>query len=148
VFAWPPTGHVTRPSRFRRSTSFASWVVDVSPWSMILCAWFLPTSSTARQRMSTSCLAFSSRRSGCNVAIAGSEPPPRDLSCCTHRCRDCQPNPPSPAFLPSTQAVSQFQEAQTFPEGALTYPPDRPILQGRHLDVGHTVVELRRIERE
>ncbi|CAM9901263.1 unnamed protein product, partial [Scytosiphon promiscuus] len=33
------------------------------------------------------------------------------------------------------QAVSPFQEAQTYPAGALTYPPDRPILLGRHLDV-------------
>eukprot|EP00752_Nemacystus_decipiens_P006992 g6271.t1 len=33
------------------------------------------------------------------------------------------------------QAVSPFQEEQTFPQGALTYPPDRPVLQGRHLDV-------------
>ncbi|CAB1097281.1 unnamed protein product [Ectocarpus sp. CCAP 1310/34] len=33
------------------------------------------------------------------------------------------------------QAISPFQEAQTFPAGALTYPPDRPILQGRHMDV-------------
>ncbi|CAM9847074.1 unnamed protein product, partial [Pylaiella littoralis] len=33
------------------------------------------------------------------------------------------------------QAISQFQEPQTFPQGALNYPPDRPILQGRHLQV-------------
>ncbi|CAM9847215.1 unnamed protein product [Pylaiella littoralis] len=33
------------------------------------------------------------------------------------------------------QAISQFQEPQTFPQGALIYPFDRPILQGRHLDV-------------
>eukprot|EP00903_Cladosiphon_okamuranus_P006970 g6784.t1 len=33
------------------------------------------------------------------------------------------------------QAISPFQEAQTFPQGALTYPTDTPVLQGRHMNV-------------
>lgn len=46
-----------------------------------------------------------------------------------------------PFLLHAAQTISTFQE-QTFPQGALMYPPDRPTLNGRHLDVSEVWSEI------